>query len=344
MIFGYKLIPAINSNFQNNYKLEMSSFKIEIVSLSIFIISFALYAYSHGGIAGMLIDAQTYRSGHGIYSSFDIFKRFFYVGIVPFAIGLHRFRNNRNFSNLIYVVVLLVLNIIALLSLAGRTNLILFFLVVFLLFSRRRINSTVTLIGPILIIAIVFIGDTLFALFQGFSSVQDFSSLISSELYEINRNIALGFVYEFQYPFTSLSVLINEINNIELRYGLDAIYALGHLLPDKLLLFDNQDTVAYVNTELITGIYESTIPPGIIGFSIFSFGIYGIPLVALISGGVYKKIDNYIKLTGNGFLNNMFYLIFTFKLGSFILSGEPRVFIFSTFIFIVLFVFFKYFK
>jgi len=325
---NYK-VPKLKTDF----KLEDNAWKIELFTTCLFILSVLIYASAHGGFSGMLRDAQIFRSGYGEYSKYDFFKRFFYIGQISWMFCLHRLVKNKiSIINILYSTLIFLFNMLALLSMAGRTNIILFLVISFLIICDGIISKKFIITSIVIFLIVVLFGDPLFVALKNIDDGVSITAIASDNNSSTIMNNFKNILFEFQHPYSSINAVIENYHDIHLRYGIDFIYAILNIVPEKIFFLGRFETVAYPNTQLLTGIYTSTIPPGILAFSIYSFGILGVVIMPFFFGKIISMIERlFLSKETNNFLLVSLYYITGFKLSGFILGGEPRVFLYSYF-------------
>lgn len=321
-------VPKLKTDF----KLENNAWKIEIFTACLFISSVLIYASAHGGFTGMLRDAQIFRSGYGEYSKYDFFKRFFYIGQISWMFCLYRLiRQKISIVNILYSVMIFFFNVLALLSMAGRTNIILFLVISFLIIFDGIISKKFIIVSGFIFLIVVIYGDPLFVALKNIDDGLSIAAIANNKSSSIMDSFK-SLLFEFQHPYSSINAVIENYDDIHVRYGADFIYAILNIVPEKIFFLGRFETVAYPNTQLLTGIYDSTIPPGILAFSVYSFGIPGVVLMSFFSGKMLSIIERlFLSRKTKNFLLVSLYYITGFKLSGFILGGEPRVFVYSYF-------------
>jgi len=221
---------------------------------------------------------------------------------------------------------------LALLSMAGRTNIILFLIISFLIICDGIISKKFIIVSITIFFIVVIFGDSLFVALKNIDDGVSITTIANDNSSSSIMDNFKSILFEFQHPYSSTNAVIENYHDINLRYGIDFIYAVLNIVPEKIFFLGRFETVAYPNTQLLTGVYTSTIPPGILAFSIYSFGILGVIIMPFFFGKILSIIErNFLSKKSNNFLLVSLYYITGFKLSGFILGGEPRVFLYSYF-------------
>ncbi|WP_321327969.1 hypothetical protein [uncultured Ilyobacter sp.] len=152
------------------------------------------------------------------------------------------------------------------------------------------------------------------------------------------KNTIYGILGNFQLSALSLNVAFDVINdyNFSYRFFSDVIYGFLSLIPEVLTGISVPETIAYHNTYYIKGEFISNIPPGMLGFAIYSMGWAGLFLFSYIWGWIGSFIN---RLLSNN-MDNHYWIyplyVLTAMDWSIASSGEPRLFFQSKFILLVI--------
>lgn len=323
-IFCYIAFRFFNQAYQRfpQSKSTVSHSKVIRNFGIIFVLSVLAYSSAHGGLLGALRDAQLQRSGYGSYSALDFFKRFFYLGIPISCYYAYLFKNSKTTNNLLFLVVSFGLTFLSFTLLAGRTNIIiLLFLIAFIFADGKSMINIILILIPMYFI--IQFADDFFGSLQNINSLSE--AVTANTTKENNKNI-FNFFEEFAYAINSLSCVLDNLEQVQLSYFKDPVFSFIDLLPSFIYTSPPYYTSAYTNTFFLTGIMDSNIPPGIIAYSYYAFGMAGIvigPLLFGLMGNFIIRISRALNEKGLGFYKSYIW----FAWFAFAQSGEPRVFL-----------------
>ena len=220
---------------------------------------------------------------------------------------------------------------------AGRGFIIELFLVLYLtlvLYKRRLYIPFLLLIGAFAFIFIL-VGKPFFhSLYRG----EPLGPIIS-----LFHNFDFAAAYqrlwrEFMHPYISLEAAIATTGEFTPRFFLDWIYALLCLAPERLIPFQPPETIAYLNTELVTGVRESVVPPGLLAFLWYSALLPGVIFGGVVFGAIGRWLDTVLGKNRRDPLGIGLYVLAAFMWGGFmVMYSEPRVFFFAKLTWLVFF-------
>jgi hypothetical protein len=140
--------------------------------------------------------------------------------------------------------------------------------------------------------------------------------------------IGTAIVRNFQSPYASLEAFLSEYNYHEhgLRWGIDYIWALLAMLPEKILGISTPPTIANMNTYFVQGQVRSIVPPGLVVFAMYSLALPGLVLFCTgfgVGGGV---LNGLARRRWGVWWVKVFYALISIRLVRFVQYGEPKVF------------------
>lgn len=284
----------------------------------------ALYTWSYGGYMRALGLSNFLRQGTAEISTFSFVKPLFYSGIVASILIANRV--DRFFSKWsLLLVIFLVTTIASFALISGRANIVLLFLFVGFALTRGTIKLIPAAIFSALFYVVMVYGDALFALTYYLDSSDSFVEMFLGRPHG-ERSFLGRLVREFQYPYVSFHVSLFAVDLSTLRFGSDFLIGIINILPDRLVGFSPPNSIAYLNTENITGYYSSIIPPGIVGFMMYSGHLVGILVGGLLFGWIGGTLNAlFLKMSESSNWFNALYMYCGYAWSAFVLSGEPRV-------------------
>ena len=311
----------------------------------------SIYVYSseHSGLSSAITDAAAIRAGHVQATQLSFFKRFLPTAwLASFWIfSMMLSRNWRwTWATGSGLALALALSVIGFLLTSSRGNIVFFLGTVFLMVAsyRRDIGLVRLAAAGVLSVLVLLYGKLLFSSLLGYEGDMSYVwDSFQGKVDERNLDPFVLIVREFQYPFVSLqhTAAVEFSTGLEYRWFLDWIYGFFSLIPEKLIPVSVPDTVAYVNTEGLTGIYDSEIPPGLIALGMYSMGIVGVIATCAVFGALggaadaillpRKKQKHYVAL--------MLYSLGGVLWGFRTIQGEPRVFFQANFVFLTVVVY-----
>lgn len=106
------------------------------------------------------------------------------------------------------------------------------------------------------------------------------------------------------------------------------------------MIFDDiPDSVSYFNTHMVTGHWDSMIPPGGVAFSLQQGGYLFVPIFGFLLGVFYSCVDKVVSRSDarKSPLIVAFFAIVTFYFPGFVLSADIALVLQAFFVFFILF-------
>lgn len=289
---------------EKNYYIYCGNIKFEkklmFFLLLISIVSFFLFIYMYGGLTYVLENTSRIRSGTDDNKNYlgAFFKLFTYYVSIVFFYQFYTYLKDKSKKNLIIFSLLFILLLFKATVDSGRGNFIQLFtgLIFMSIFFKDGKLPTFKIFS--LIPIAVFIG--LFGkvyLFQLFSE----SDISFADVNQSNIEKIDSIFLEFSHQYSTL--MLSTMDSLGgTRYFMD--YFVWAIKPLKILGYNIPDSISYYNTFKITGVWDSEIPPGVIGFGYYEGHLIGVAIVAVFSGMIVRFLNNIIVNTINSSVQN----------------------------------------
>lgn len=300
-----------------------------------------IYSLQYGGFISALQLSDAIRSAAIDPGPFSFMKRLFpLVELCSYLIFSLLFVGRvQKFRGILYAFfgISIILTFLTLVMRAGRLNFIEYALTFYLLWvmhKKKLYLKYLIFIFPLAIIVILF-GDQFFSSLRPGAPDLDLNLFLSGETGSDEDKGWLAEIFKnFYFAYISLEVAFQVAltQQHHLRFFMDVIYGFFSLLPEIFLGIHVPDTIAYFNTEYITGVYESLIPPGIFAFGIYSMWWPGLFIVSFILGYLVRLLQEFsFNNLHLSFWGPLIFVLFLFLAGK-LIAGEPRVFFQSSII------------
>lgn len=165
------------------------------------------------------------------------------------------------------------------------------FMLMYFLISKNAINlKKLGVYSAITFLSVFFIqfGKQLFLSFSNILEGEKISSVVA-----VNQksfiDAFLGYFAHRTYSIETALIYIRDTNN--LYWFKDNFNSLFFLIPERLTGISKPDSISFLNTQLIMGEYDSTVPPGILAYGVYSMWIPGMFMVAMFYGMVFAYLD-----------------------------------------------------
>ncbi|AVQ87625.1 hypothetical protein C7R88_10165 [Plesiomonas shigelloides] len=310
--------------------------------ISFFLLVFSFFAFfmfvkGYGGFSYVMEYAANIRSGTDPNKSYlaAFFRMFtYYLEFVFLVFYCAYLIKSKLFSR--YLLILLILFPIVLFKLvldSGRAGFISFF--VMCVFCYWYINGRPPILKLLAVlflsVVIVIYGKTL--IFPFFTGRESVASENVSFIISLNR-----FFEEFAHPYFSTVVTLYSNSSSERLFG-DFFY--WFLKPLKFIFDDIPDSVSYFNTYMVTGHWDSMIPPGGVAFSLQQGGYLFVPIFGFLLGVFYSCVDKVVSRSDarEAPLIVAFFAIVTLYFPGFVLSADIALVLQAFFVFFILFFF-----
>jgi hypothetical protein len=320
-----------------------------IAMLAIGVLSFVIFVAQYGGLLFVISNIAAIRSGgsgggierNTIGATINLFSKLIYFAAwMLFGRVAYERKVGRTIPKGTYLALgaTSVMAILYSVASGGRGGMVITFVVFYLTlcFIYNKLFLRYVLILAPLAAFIVLFGKTVIvpAFFSGWSAVVDQMQRVMQQ--SSGDSLLANLMQNFTHPFLSLRLAIDAVGrDVSPNWFTDI--PLGIYFYARLLGLHTPDTVTYVNTYLTLGVYDSNIPPGLVGACWYSAMFPGVVIGMLLYG--------YIGRIANDLLLRMarakpalaaVYIIAGFRYGGFNFTGDLRVFVLQNAAFIVL--------
>jgi oligosaccharide repeat unit polymerase len=337
LLFYILTILAFNLSTKIKYKIKVIPKKREInynrLSLLLFIFSvigFLTFVIGYGGFSNVLANVNTIRSGvyerNTIAAIGRMFTNYSVVILLLNFLILKRKKSSKSKLTAKFWFVVSFISTFLFTALSGGRGGFLFPILqlyfIKVLDDRRWELKKILVLTPFLFFFLIY-GKFIFAhIDEGIMFVYEY---IINDMESIQYTIK-SFLANFTHPYYSLIIAINKVGVTENPiFFLNPIYTIKFFM--NLFGFPYVGTISHINTLYILGVYDSNIPPGIVGLSYYNFLFAGIIITAGIFGfilGFVEKIFYHLK---NNIFGVVCYSILIDFLAQFTFNGDLRVFI-----------------
>jgi hypothetical protein len=307
---------------------------IKVIGLFLSLLSFVsmfIYASQFGGFEQAIYYANWVNAGYieeaAVSTEYVFVNRFIYFSLISFSI----FFFIQEKDNIFYLIFLFVIPLATTLFsriflFSGKESIIDIALLLLLYYSIKNRSAYLwqLLLFTIILYFAIPVMDMLI------DARQDLS-FVNMKFFSI-----LQFLEYFTFPQISLEFALNK-NDALLLFD-DFIYGLrGYIVPFSWLK-EYAVSSMELNTYHFTGEYSSIVPPGILAFSYYSFGLFGIVFIGFGSGFIIKKLDTlFLELRDYNSAFSILHAFFMTSIFSVVRSGVPKLtFYDTTFIVLIL--------
>lgn len=254
------------------------------------LLAYAAFLWLNGGPIEVLQNSSELRSTSGgsnrriLAAFFALWQPYLIFGALYFSIRAYVTGAGRSWKRqLLWLVVLLT----AFLG-AGRLGLINVFLAAALvvIFGRGKISARRLIPASLVAFVVGLYGKSV--LFQLANPDYTFSDA----RVVIERTQGAGqlasLAQEFSHPHLALA---QAMSRDDYAYRLFGDYWYWAVKPLKLVDVSVPDSIAYFNTFLTYGVWDSEVPPGVLGFGFLSLGVIGVVLHVAVVGGIVRAVE-----------------------------------------------------
>lgn len=295
----------------------------------------AVYSIQYGGLFTALRDAAMIRAGGGddllqTEGNFLFLKYLIPVGAFS-LLGLTTLKLEYNYSNIPLALISVVVVVLGFLMMAGRNRFLGLGLALFILYFTAlgaRAHFTpkrmLIILGALCVSYFILLyGKQFFASMSADSVSQAFQQRLANA----GDNNPFEALQNFEHHYASIGVADAYVSGSQgMRYFVDVINAPLSVLPSRLIGMDKPQPISVFNTYMITGVYDSRIPPGLIAFGIYSLGYLGVPILMAVYGYLLALLDRALLRHGFARIIVPWAIINVVVSGG---SGDPRVLMYS---------------
>ena len=344
-LYGYRFANKIEikkSDIDLSQLISASNISFFLMLLFTFV-----YILQYGGLSKSLNTAAAIRSGYGELESsgsLTFTKYLMPIGVFPFLTYAYLAFIDKQKKYFIPFIVTTLFLLLAFTLMSGRTRIVMYVLalgIIIIMASDKKVSfSKVIKLSPLIFIStfLILYGKKLFSSIEAIKNGEGILTILGNS--ENKTTLFESLVGYFSHRVYSVEVALNDImnNNGSLIFFRDSFYLPLYFIPERLTGIAKPDSISYHNTELLTGVYDSMAPPGILAYGLYSLWIPGIFIIAFLYGAGFGYIDRL--LTDN--YNNKKLLIVIIPLllvwslyGS---TGDTRIVI-NGIIYIILYIF-----
>ena len=273
-MFGSKIKFERGSNYRKYIPNERRFFKYAIaIFLSIGLMSLVVYASLFGGLRQLLYFTNQIRNSAiaSEDSSIEFIRRFIPALMYSSYFIYAGYLTNKSKK---HVVIALLVSSPWFIVNGGRGAILTYLLILFFSYMLQRKKKLPLfrgmMIGIVIILGINYLRP-LFMSFEhlqyGFSSFKEaFVNYSSSGRYDMNSIV--DYIYmlsdSFSTKYISLEVAIDSVNSgkHQMNFFYEFIIAFFSVIPSRFLPFEKSASIVSYNTQYITGVFQSQIPPG----------------------------------------------------------------------------------
>lgn len=299
-LYGYK--------FSNKVKLKKSTFKLKNlliashISFFLMLLFIGIYVSQYGGVNKALNAAAAIRSGYGELETggkLTFTKYLMPIGVFPFLnYGYLFFIEKKKVFFLPFIITTSFL-FLAFTLMSGRTRIVMYLiaLVLLILSGSKNKSSVMKLIklSPLAILGggVIIYGKKIFSSIESIRNGESVLNVINNS--EDQLSFFESLVGYFSHRIYSVEIALNGLsNNRDLVFFKDSFYLPLYFIPERLTGISKPDSISFLNTQLLTGIYDSMAPPGILGYGIYSLWIPGMFIIAFLYGAGFGYVDRLI--------------------------------------------------
>ncbi|MFB2918981.1 O-antigen polymerase [Aerosakkonema funiforme] len=310
-------------------------------------LSIQIYGSQYGGVLVALtqtnlIRAGVVESGPLVFFKQFIFTSFFASYLLASIVFIRRPKKFRIILLVIFAFSVVVAFVAATLS-SGRIPLINYFLGFYLVsvVYRGKLSLSITIPAMIGVFLFILYGKVLFfsltAIPRGLDAViETFTQAIQNDtssgggLYSLMGN--------FVYPVHSLDSAFKEV--YEPRLFVDWIYGFMALIPSRILdgLFGIEvpPTTSDLNSEFVLEVRTTTIPPGVLAFSIYSMSWFGLIIFCFLYGWFGRYLQSILLRYIRDIYWMPFFYVLTLQVWTdYTPTGDPRLYLINYFWFLL---------
>lgn len=328
-LLGYKWIYSLKKN-NTNFKLN----NLELAShISFFLMIVFIYVYisQYGGLNKALTMATAIRSGYGELAEdakVTFVKYLMPIGVFPFLTYAYLAFIQKNRLYILPFILVAMFLFLAFLLMSGRTRIVIYIiaLIVMLIISSNKKLSTASVIKitPLILLMgfIVIYGKNIFSSLGNILENKSIIDVVKDDEKSVGFVESLLGYYTHRVYGVEVS-LIDYINNERLIFFKDTLFFPLYFIPERLTGLSKPDSISYYNTQLLTGVYDSMAPPGILAYGLYSLWIPGMFLIAFLYGAGFGYLDKIFKENNNRMLIILLPILLVWALyGS---TGDTRI-------------------
>lgn len=273
-----------------------------IVSAAVSLLSLIIYSREYGGFVSALTSAATIRSGYGelhseTSSGLTFVKYFLPTGMFALLCAAYLNAVKSTTPRTIALVASAVLLLACLVLMGSRTRLLLYFIGVALFYkgiATRRFDVSRWLFGFAIMILSIMILVYGKAWYSGISTGREMSANGISLF-----SVVDSFIGYFTHRVYSVEIAIVHFwNTSELEWFSDVLMIPFYFIPERLTGIVKPESISYLNTFQLVGVWDSMVPPGVVGYGAYALTVPGVVLVSIVFGAVFGVSDRLVRKGG----------------------------------------------
>ncbi|WP_350016676.1 hypothetical protein ABNK63_03235 [Rhodanobacter sp. IGA1.0] len=298
-------------------------------------ICIVVYSSQYGGLLAALKDAAMIRAGGGddlLQTDGNFLFLKYLIPVSAFSLlGLVALKVEYGYSNAVLVIICTIVVILGFLMMAGRNRFLGLGLALFILyFATLGPRAKFTPKRMLIIIGAICVGY--FVLLYGKQFFASMSADSVSQAFEQRvANVGDGdnfkILQNFEHHYASIGAADAYVYDLSgMRYFIDVVNAPLSILPTRLVGMEKPVPISVYNTYMITGVYDSRIPPGLVAFGVYSLGYLGVLLVMAVYGYLLALLDRALLQPGFRRIIVPWIIVTLVVSGG---SGDPRVLMYA---------------
>ncbi len=337
------IIERLNSRFSSRVYFSASN-----ISLFLCVVFIYIYISQYGGFERALYAAAAIRSGHNdvdVGAKLTFVKYLMPIGIFPLLSYVFQYVRTKEKKYLVFAVFAFFILAVALILMSGRTRIVIALMSIFLVTHYASGGGSISFrflivkILPLVVAAsfVVIYGKVIFSNLSNFNVDSSLITQIANDSDNDNFDLISSLLGYFSHRTYSVEVALNKVFSAgEMQYFKDAFLFPTYFIPERLTGVIKHDSISYLNTQNLTGIYDSMIPPGLVAYGLYGLWMPGVILVSFLYGFFYGMVDRALK-NDNGVISIITIPLLFVWLG-YGFSGDPRVFA-NSIVYIILYLF-----
>ena len=294
-----------------------------------------MYSIQYGGMLAALKNAAMIRAGGGddlLQTEGDFLFLKYLIPVGAFSLlGLVALKLEYGYANLLLTILCVIVVILGFLMMAGRNRFLGLGLALFILYfselgaaARFTPKRLLVVLGALCVGYFVLLyGKQFFASMSADSVSQAFQQRLANS----DGDSGFKILQNFEHHYASIGAADAYVYGSRgMRYFVDVVNAPLSILPTRLFGMEKPVPISVFNTYMITGVYDSRIPPGLIAFGVYSLGYLGVPLLMAVYGWLLALLDRALLQPGFKRIIVSWVIVTLVVSGG---SGDPRVLMYS---------------
>lgn len=298
-LYFYKFFQKIGF-LKLNLKLNFNSIKVaSIISFFLCSIFILVYISQYGGFTKALAATSAIRAGFGELeegaSGATFVKYLMPIGVFPLLYSTFMLLDTNRKKYILFFIISFLQVFIAFLLMGGRTRIVIYLtsiIIIYLYMKGRSIRFYhIVKFSPIFLLVSFFIvfGKQFFS---SFDAIIKGESIKETLLEKESSSFFESSVGYFCHRTYSIEMALIEFDKSNFIYWFkDNFLSLLYFIPERITGIVKPNSISLYNTEMLTGINSSMIPPGIIGYGVYSLWFPGAFIAAIIYSFIFSFMD-----------------------------------------------------